>query len=138
MSDHPLDPFILSLADSLYANHIRIFFIICFFFAFVGFVYFWFSAIRIWFLGFRDALKNKRGIFWGNDFSNPFVQRFVKTIFKGFLVWLIAGWPLLFVLTGLASTDAFNTLLGYDAISQDNDRSYSAALGRKNSSIRAI
>jgi len=50
-----------------------------------------------------------------NDPRNPFVQRLLAVLLKGFLVWLIAGWPLVLILTGLASADAFNILLGYDA-----------------------
>ncbi len=116
--DHPLDPFVLSLAEGQQVNLIRLFSMICMVIGAVGFIYFWFVAVRIWVLNAHDALKNKRGFRWMNDLRNPFVQRFMKTVLKAFLVWLIAGWPLVFVLTGLVSTEAMNELLGYGAIAE--------------------
>ena len=114
---HPLDPLILSIAASQHIELIRLLIQFAFIVSVVGFLFFWFAALWIWIRGMIDAWKNKRGLFWGNNLQNPFVQRFLATLLKGFLVWLLAGWPLILILTGLASTEAFNTLLGYEAIS---------------------
>ncbi len=118
--DHPLDPFVLSLSEGEQVNFIRLFFVIGMIIGAVGFIYFWFVAVRLWVLNVHDTWKNKRGFLWLNDFRNPFVQRFMKTVFKASLVWLIAGWPLVFVLTGLVSVEAMNELLGYHTISGPN------------------
>ncbi len=113
----PLDPYILALSNWEHVEYLRYLFFLMFFVGAIGFLFYWFLALKVWISGLRDAWKNKRGLFWMNDPRNPFVQRFLAVLLKGFFVWLIAGWPLMLMLTGLASAEAFNILLGYDAIS---------------------
>ena len=115
--DRPLDEYIIALSTWQHVEYIRMFFVGCMIIGVIGFFYFWLIAVKTWFSGMKDAWKNKRGLFWTKDLSNPFVQKFFGAMIKSFLVWLIPGWPLLLILLQLASAEAFNVLLGYDAIS---------------------
>jgi len=118
--DRPLDEYLIALSTWEHVQFIRYGFIIAMFIGAIGFFYFWVVAVKVWFSGTRDAWKKQRGLksfFWSSDLRNPFMQRFLKVMLKAFLVWLIPGWPLVLILAQLASPEAFNIMLGYEAIS---------------------
>lgn len=117
MWEPPLDPFITSLANWEHVGYIRMAYKIMFGVGALAFIYFWFAAAGVIFSGVKDSWKRKRSLLALNDPENPTAKSFSKAVLKAMLVWLIAGWPLIFVITGLVSTDALNVLLGYDAMS---------------------
>ena len=115
--NRPLDPYFLELSHWEHVVYLRYLYFFMFALGAVGFVFYWFVALKAWVAIFKDAWENKRGLFWTSSLRNPLVRRFVVVMFKALLVHFIASWPLLLIMTGMVSADVFNVLLGYDAIS---------------------
>jgi hypothetical protein len=108
----PLDPFILSLSEWEHVGILQYIFVVLILIGAIGFLVCWFSAAKTIILGSIDAWKNKRGWFWAYSPHNPFAKRFVEVFLKAWLFWLIAGWPIMLIPTGLASEDALDALFG--------------------------
>lgn len=112
--DRPLDPFFLSLAASDHAKSLLVIYWVVAFFGAAGFVFFWFKAAVSFFRIFKDAWTQKRGIFWMNDPRNPYFRQYFSNVAKGMLVWMLAGWPIILLLTGLVSGRAIEEFLIVD------------------------
>ena len=110
--DKPLDEYLLALSGWQYVAYVRGLFLLLFVIGALGFLFYWFVALKIWISGLLDSWRNNRGFSWTRDLSNPIAQQFLKALLKAFLIWLIAFWPLIATVVGLASDEAFNALLG--------------------------
>ncbi len=114
--ESPLDGFFLSLAISenaeLYReinNYIQII-------GAVAFVSVWLLGVLV---GLRDVIAAFRGGMGFSTFFHPFEvfsPLFLITLVSLFLIWMIPGWALVLTGFGLASEEAIEVFLGYDAI----------------------
>jgi hypothetical protein len=110
--DRPLDDVIIAISDWQHVKYLLAAYLALFFIGVLVSLFYFFVAIKMWFSYVRDAWKNKRS--WSRDLRNSL--EFLKVMLKGSLVWLIAGWPLVLVMTGLASAEALNVLFGAEVI----------------------
>ncbi len=78
----------------------------------IGFLYYWFVGMKTVFSCAINSWKNKRGMFWILGTDKASCKKLDNTILKAALFWLIPGWPIVLVLTNLASVDAVNALIG--------------------------
>ncbi|MEM7634723.1 MAG: hypothetical protein AAF299_09200 [Pseudomonadota bacterium] len=112
-----LDEYIIALSAWEYVGYLRALYLFLFVVAFLGFLYYWILAVGVWTSAIKEAWPVRfRGLLWLSDPRNPRLQKFLSTMLKGVLVWLIAGWPLVLMMMGLASEEALNALWGKEAI----------------------
>ena len=112
-----LDEFVFWLARMGLNKWLVVAYLPCIAITMIGFPYYWYKALRVWFRGTKIAggSKNWRtylGYTLGYDLRNPDLRRYYSYWIKGAAIWLVAGWPLLLVVTGLVSEEAANAFLG--------------------------
>ena len=108
--EQPLDDIIIEISKLQYVNYLRVSYLLFFSIGIIGFLFYCFVAIKLWFSYVRGAWKNKRD--WSSDLR--FSPKFFKYMLKGSPVWMLGGWPLLLLLTELASAEALNILFSYE------------------------
>ena len=111
-----LDEYFLALSGSEHIDLIRSAIFALGIVGALGFLYYWIRCLGVVLIDIRRLHKSRQSIFKFNDFSNPGTQRFLRFFRKAALVWLIAGWPLVLLATGLVSEDALNAFYGYHAV----------------------